>query len=149
MYAWSASKCLLLLLLHRDSPADRGCVRPAVTGEQILAALNNGVSMYPRLEGRFPLVSGLSFEFDSTLPSGALHRCMCFLACCACAYTVARLVLTAERVIASSVEIGGKPLMRYQRYNLATKQYLASGHDGYTRLVRCSLVCGHDPCVRA
>ena len=28
------------------------------TGEQILAGLENGVSMYPRMEGRFPQVSG-------------------------------------------------------------------------------------------
>lgn len=28
------------------------------TGTQILAGLENGVSMYPRMEGRFPQVSG-------------------------------------------------------------------------------------------
>lgn len=41
-----------------------------ITGKQLLEALENGVSQYPKLEGRFPQVSGLTFTFDSTQPSG-------------------------------------------------------------------------------
>jgi 5'-nucleotidase len=39
-----------------------------VTGWQLRVALENGVSQYPRLEGRFPQVSGVSFTFDASLP---------------------------------------------------------------------------------
>ena len=32
-----------------------------MTGAQLLAALENGVSQYPRLEGRFPQVAGVIY----------------------------------------------------------------------------------------
>lgn len=32
----------------------------------MIKALENGVSQYPKLEGRFPQVSGLEFGFDSS-----------------------------------------------------------------------------------
>jgi len=38
----------------------------SVVGQQIIDALENGVSKYPVLEGRFPQVSGISFGFDPT-----------------------------------------------------------------------------------
>lgn len=41
-----------------------------VTGQAIWDALENGVALYPALEGRFPQVSGLEFGFDPKLPTG-------------------------------------------------------------------------------
>lgn len=41
-----------------------------VSGSQIIEALENGVSQYPKLEGRFPQVSGIRFAFDPSKPSG-------------------------------------------------------------------------------
>lgn len=41
-----------------------------VTGHAILSALENGVSTYPALEGRFPQVSGIKYAFDPNLPPG-------------------------------------------------------------------------------
>ncbi|EKX34505.1 hypothetical protein GUITHDRAFT_61689, partial [Guillardia theta CCMP2712] len=41
-----------------------------LTGAQLLEALENGVCMYPKLEGRFPCVSGVRFEFDPDMPAG-------------------------------------------------------------------------------
>ena len=41
-----------------------------VAGHQLLAALNNSVSMYPKLEGRFPQVSGVTFAFDAEQAPG-------------------------------------------------------------------------------
>jgi len=38
-----------------------GCI---VVGQQIIDALENGVSKYPMLEGRFPQVAGISFGFN-------------------------------------------------------------------------------------
>lgn len=40
-------------------------------GKQIHEALENGVSQVPKMEGRFPQVSGLSFEYDPSKPGGS------------------------------------------------------------------------------
>ncbi|PAA63281.1 hypothetical protein BOX15_Mlig025898g2 [Macrostomum lignano] len=47
----------------------------SIDGRTLLAALENGVSMWPALEGRFPQVSGLRFRFDGTRPpvAGSTH----------------------------------------------------------------------------
>lgn len=55
------------------------------SGTQLLRALENGVSAYPKLEGRFPQVSGVSFGFNPNKPPG-------------------------KRVIASSVKVHGYPV---------------------------------------
>lgn len=41
-----------------------------LSGEQLLAVLENSVSQYPRLEGRFAQVSGVTFSFDAAQPAG-------------------------------------------------------------------------------
>ena len=43
-----------------------------LSGEELRAALENGVSQYPKLEGRFPCVSGVRFSFDPSKPGGPL-----------------------------------------------------------------------------
>nr|CAD7195994.1 unnamed protein product [Timema douglasi] len=78
-------------------------------GQDILNALENGVSQYPKLEGRFPQVAGISFAFDPHKPKG-------------------------KRVDPNFVRIGDEYLVTEQRYRLATKTYLHSGCDGYTML---------------
>lgn len=42
----------------------------SVTGAQLHEALENGVSQYPKHEGRFLQVSGLKFAFDPSKPNG-------------------------------------------------------------------------------
>ena len=42
-----------------------------VTGKAIREALENGVSNYPALEGRFPQVSNIRFEVDYSKPPGS------------------------------------------------------------------------------
>ncbi len=39
-----------------------------LTGHQLLLALENGVSAYPKLEGRWPMIAGLRFAFDAKRP---------------------------------------------------------------------------------
>ena len=39
--------------------------RAFVLGDQILEALENGVSQWPKLEGRFPQVSKIYFKFHT------------------------------------------------------------------------------------
>ena len=75
-------------------------------GDQVLACLENGVCMYPKLEGRFPQVSGISFAFDDKKPAGA-------------------------RVDPAFVKIGDEYIDRAKKYHMVTKAYLANGKDGY------------------
>ncbi|KAI5750626.1 hypothetical protein M8J76_017176 [Diaphorina citri] len=78
-----------------------------VTGEQLWLALENAVCKYPKLEGRFPQVAGLSFAFDPNQPPGS-------------------------RVDPKFVRIGDEYLDFELKYSMATKQYLQKGCDGYT-----------------
>ncbi|XP_063218063.1 mannosylglucosyl-3-phosphoglycerate phosphatase isoform X2 [Bacillus rossius redtenbacheri] len=93
----------------------------SVTGDDILAALENGVSQYPKLEGRFPQVAGLSFAFDPREPPG-------------------------RRVDPELVRIGDEYLVRDQLYRLATKTYLASGCDGYAMLRDAKVLVDDEEC---
>ncbi|PAA48320.1 hypothetical protein BOX15_Mlig025898g5 [Macrostomum lignano] len=87
----------------------------SIDGRTLLATLENGVSMWPALEGRFPQVSGLRFRFDGTRPPGS-------------------------RVDPSSVQIGDKPMVADTQYRMATKYYLYCGKDGYDMLPGCQLL---------
>lgn len=71
-----------------------------VTGQAIWDALENGVSMYPALEGRFPQVSNIKFEFDPERPRG-------------------------KRL--SWLKIGGEEYQADKKYVLATRGYMARG----------------------
>ncbi|KAG9596898.1 Metallo-dependent phosphatase, partial [Aureobasidium melanogenum] len=76
-----------------------------VKGQQLLEALQNSVSKYPALDGRFPQVSNISFTFD---PSRSSH----------------------DRIV--GVQVGGKPLDVNREYSLATRDFMVKGGDGYT-----------------
>jgi 5'-nucleotidase len=77
-----------------------------LTGEQLYLALENGVSQYPRLEGRFPQVSGISFSFDANLEPG-------------------------KRVLFDTMKINNQPVTKEGKYSVCTKAYLAKGKDGF------------------
>jgi len=77
-----------------------------LTGAQVLAVLENSVSQYPRLEGRFAQVSGVTFTFDAAKASG-------------------------QRVVEPSIRIQGESLVMDKKYKLCTKDYLRQGKDGY------------------
>ncbi|POR38912.1 Mannosylglucosyl-3-phosphoglycerate phosphatase [Tolypocladium paradoxum] len=79
-----------------------------VKGQAIRDALENGVSTYPALEGRFPQVSHIKFEFDPRRKSG-------------------------NRV--TSMSIGGEAYDPERKYLLATRGYMGRGKDGYVSLL--------------
>ncbi|KAI1501320.1 flagellar associated protein [Biscogniauxia marginata] len=79
-----------------------------VTGQAIWDALENGLSLYPALEGRFPQVSNIKFEFDGSKPTGS-------------------------RIVSASV--GGEPIDFARKYTLVTRGYMARGKDGYDSLL--------------
>jgi len=80
-----------------------------LTGAQIRQALENGVSEWQLVAGRFSQVSGLKFTFDPTRPAGS-------------------------RII--DVWVGGTPLVDTAVYRVATNDFMAAGGDGYTVLTQ-------------
>lgn len=99
--------------LLREMPFGNLALVLEVSGEQVRAALEHGVSKAPALSGRFPQVSGLSFTYN---PAAAPGR----------------------RI--GAVTIGGKVLDPAARYRLATSDYLAGGGDGYAMLSGAKLL---------
>jgi 5'-nucleotidase len=79
-----------------------------VTGQALLDALENSVSTYPALEGRFPQVAGITFEYDPRLPPN-------------------------KRVLRTKVR--AEPVDRNKIYKLATRGYMARGKDGFESLL--------------
>lgn len=83
----------------------------SVTGKEIRDALENAVSLYPALEGRFPQVSNISFDFNPSRPPNS------------------RL---------TTIRIGGEALDPTAFYRLATRDYMARGKDGFVSLLATS-----------
>ena len=81
-----------------------------VTGQAIWDALENGVATYPALEGRFPQVSGIEFEFDPSRQSD--HR-------------------------VTSLRINGEPYKPEGQYKLATRGYMGRG-KGMKSVLLCT-----------
>ncbi len=75
-----------------------------VTGETLVAALENGVSQVEEGAGRFPQVAGMTFAFDGSQPAGS-------------------------RV--SDVMVGGTPIDMARVYGVVSSNYLRGGGDGY------------------
>lgn len=79
-----------------------------VTGQNLVDALENGVSLLPALEGRFPQVSNITFEYSASAPPGS-------------------------RI--NWVKVDGQPVDLKREYKLATRGYMGRGKDGYTSLL--------------
>lgn len=107
--AGSFTKKHLLQLLPMD---DQLCTLQ-LNGAQLAKAIENSVSQWPRLEGRFLQVSGVSFVFDASKPP--MNR------------------VTELKVAQSDVT-------PEQLYVVAIKQYMHSGKDGFDMLPECPVV---------
>lgn len=90
-------------------PFEDPCVVVMANGQAILDALENGVSTYPALEGRFPQVSNITFTFDPSLPP--------------------------MKRITGTVMIGDDPIDLEKDYKLVTRGYMARGKDGFDSLL--------------
>lgn len=93
-----------------------------IDGRQTYRALENGVSQFPKFEGRFPQVSGISFKFDPSKPSGS-------------------------RVDINSIMIQGEPLVEDKIYKMVTKEFIVQGKDGYEVLKECSIYKNTEQCL--
>lgn len=87
-----------------ELPFGNKTVMIEVSGADIRAALENGVSAVEDGSGRFPHVSGMTFTYDPSMPPG-------------------------ERV--TEVSVGGAPLDEGATYTLATNDFMGDGGDGY------------------
>nr|CAI5831330.1 unnamed protein product [Callosobruchus analis] len=92
-----------------------------VSGQTIVDALENAVSKYPNLEGRFPQVAGISFAFDPSKSPG-------------------------QRVDPNFIRIGDEYLKLDSWYHLATKCFLHEGRDGYTMLKNAEVLVPEGEC---
>lgn len=89
-------------------PFEDPCIVIKVTGAALRAALENSVSMYPALEGRFPQVSNIAFEFDPSKPGGSR-------------------ILWAK--------VGDEPIDDSRKYTVVTRGYMGRGKDGFDSLL--------------
>lgn len=87
-----------------ELPFGNSTVKLQVTGAQLRAALEHGVSGIEDGQGRFPQVSGMTYSFDGSKPVG-------------------------ERIV--EVTVGGQPLDDAATYTLSTNDYVGGGGDGY------------------
>ena len=90
--------------MYNSLPFEDPTVVIRASGQAIWSALENSVSLYPALEGRFPQVSGMTFDFD---PSEA----------------------PLQRV--KSAYIGGEKIDLDAMYSVVTRDYMIRGKDGY------------------
>ncbi len=93
--------------VYTVNPFGNNYATTTITGAQLWAALENGVSNYPT-DGRFPQVGGFKFTADVTKPKG-------------------------ERVTAVTLT-NGTPIARDSKvFTITTLDFLAYGGDGYTQ----------------
>jgi 2',3'-cyclic-nucleotide 2'-phosphodiesterase (5'-nucleotidase family)/predicted AlkP superfamily phosphohydrolase/phosphomutase len=84
-----------------------------VTGTELKAFLENGISRMPAADGRYPQVSGLCFSYDIVLPAGAR-------------IATAKRQATDGSCTGAAIDFGAGA-----SYTLAINDFMASGGDGY------------------
>lgn len=108
--------------VYEVHPFDNTLVGLELTGEQILAALENSVLYYPYASGRFLQVSGLSYTFDPSRPPGE------------------RIV--SVRIHPTAEHPDGEPLRLDQVYRVALSDFIAMGGDDYTMFANSPVFFG-------
>jgi len=90
-------------------PYDNYVIVVELSGGQLMAALENGVSQAEELKGRFPVVAGLRFTWDLAAP-----------------------VFNRIKSVEVQTAEGYVPLDKNEKYKVATNDFIAKGGDGYT-----------------
>lgn len=86
-------------------PWEGVCIVIELTGKEIIDAMENGVSWLPREDGRFPIISGITFDYDYTLPE--FKRC-------------------------SNFKINNKEIDLEKKYTVTTTGFIGLGGEGYS-----------------
>ena len=87
-----------------ELPFDNRIVTIEISGAALKHAIENGLSQLPSSSGRFPQISGMTVEADTSRPPGS-------------------------RVLA--IKVGDAPLNENKIYRVATNDFMARGGDGY------------------
>jgi 5'-nucleotidase/UDP-sugar diphosphatase len=95
--------------IFTELPFGNKTVVTAISGADLLAALENGFSQVEQGAGRFPQVSGMVVTADLTKAVGARVQ---------------------------TVTVNGKPLDPAATYKVATNDYMLGGGDGYTAFAK-------------
>ncbi|CAD7014715.1 uncharacterized protein LOC101459616 isoform X1 [Ceratitis capitata] len=93
----------------------------SVTGKCLWDALENAVSAYPKLEGRFPQVSGVTFAFDPAKPPG-------------------------KRIDPRLIQVADEFINLEQMYKICIKSYIYNGCDGFTMFKNAQILIDEDLC---
>jgi 2',3'-cyclic-nucleotide 2'-phosphodiesterase (5'-nucleotidase family) len=88
-----------------------------MTGAELKAALENGVSSMPGANGRFPQVSGLCFTYDISAAVGS------------------RVTLVSRQTATGGCDGGPVDLSAAVSYTVATNDFVAAGGDGYPNIL--------------
>src|SRR6266508_2947119 len=83
----------------------------SLTGDQLKAALENGVSQIETVAGRFPQVAGIRYSFDASKPAGSR--------------------ITGVQIADAQ---GYSPIKPDATYRVVTNNFLLTGGDGYSVL---------------
>lgn len=86
-----------------------------VTGQDIIDALNYGISEYPNPAGKFPHVAGLNFK----------------------------IAKKDNKNVATNIQIGKTAIDPAKTYKLATNDFMAVGGDGYEMFKGKNLLATH------
>jgi len=84
-----------------------------ISGAELKAFLENGVSRMPGADGRFPQVSGLCFTYDISAPAGS------------------RVVSAVRQAAGGSCTGPPVPMTAAETYSIAINDFMQSGGDGY------------------
>lgn len=93
-------------------PFQNQIVQIEITGEQLKAALENGLSGVEEVAGRFPQIAGFRFHWDPSAPAG-------------------RRIIFIE---IANTQGGYKPYDPNEIYTIVTNEFLSNGNDGYSIL---------------
>lgn len=113
---YEENSTLLLRDIYTELPFSNWCVFLQMSGKDLLATLEHGVSSAEQSSGKFLQVSGIQFFFDINKPIG-------------------------KRV--KDVQIQGRPLVLDKSYLVATLEYLVSGGDGYKSFKKAKILVDH------
>ncbi|PWN53887.1 Metallo-dependent phosphatase [Violaceomyces palustris] len=143
-------------------PFEDAVVCKELKGQDIWDALENGLSMYPKQEGRFPQIAGLAVKWDSRKPPGQRLVSVHLLD-----YPLDTPAEGADGTESPGIgklrhyeitEIAGgysvevhrpplkvkEPLDMDRTYRVVTREYLADGYDGFEALKRGKFVINHE-----
>ena len=110
-----------------------------LTGDQLLAAMENAVSRVPATDGRFPQIAGMVIEYDATMEGISDQVSLTE------ASRIQSLVVTradgTEVVLVEGGEVVGDLT---QTFTLVTNSFLLTGGDGYQAFLAASEANGSE-----